>query len=321
MTLPVADPSLFADASSLASLKRAAAANNPQALKEAAQQFESLFIDMMLKSMRAANFKDPLFGSSQQSMYQDMYDQQLSIELSKSHAFGLADMLVQQLRREGLAGGAPSSTSATGSATGRPSAAGSLSTGGSAPLTHTASSATVSRQQQTAFARELWPEAERSGQQLGVSPVSLIAQAALETNWGHSMPRDAAGAASNNLFWIKAGAAWSGTSVVSGTHEYRDGVKTAVKSSFRAYGSCAQCFQDYTALLRGNPRYAAALGTGGDVHAFAMALQQGGYATDPDYARKLTAVAGTLSQLIQGAGAAPLKLAAVAPIHTGSEPL
>ncbi len=319
MTLPVADPSLFADASSLASLKREAAANNPQALKEAAQQFESLFIDMMLKSMRAANFKDPLFGSSQQSMYQDMYDQQLSIELSKSHAFGLADMLVQQLRREGLAGGtpqtgaAPSSSSATGSAVEAPSAAG--------PLTRATSPAAVSRRQQTAFARELWPEAERAGQRLGVSPVSLIAQAALETDWGHSMPRDAVGSASNNLFGIKAGATWGGASVVSGTHEYRDGVRTAVKSSFRAYGSCAQCFQDYTALLRGNPRYAAALGTGGDVHAFATALQQGGYATDPDYARKLTAVAGTLSQLIQGPGAAPLKLAAVTPIPVGSEPL
>ncbi len=327
MTLPVADPSLFADASSLASLKREAAANNPQALKEAARQFESLFIDMMLKSMRAANFKDPLFGSSEQSMYQDMYDQQLSIELSKSHAFGLADMLVQQLRREGLAGGAPqsgaaaSSASPSGATLGRLSAAATLSTGASGPLTRTTSSTTVSRQQQTAFARELWPEAERAGQQLGVSPVSLIAQAALETDWGHSMPRDAAGSASNNLFGIKAGESWGGASVVSGTHEYRDGIKTSVKSSFRAYGSCAQCFQDYTALLRGNPRYAAALGTGGDVHAFATALQQGGYATDPDYARKLTAVAGTLSQLVQGAGAAPLKLAAVAPIPTGSEPL
>ena len=328
MTPPVADPNLFADAGSLASLKQAAAANDPRALREAAQQFESLFINMMLKSMQAANFKDPLFGSSQQSMYQDMYDEQLSIQLSKQHSFGLADMLVQQLRREGLAGGAPqagasppASAASTVGVSG-PTAAEPLETKAAGSLSRGAAlSVSTSRAQQTAFARALWPEAERAGQQLGVSPVSLIAQAALETDWGRSMPRDATGSASNNLFGIKAGAGWNGGSVVSATHEYRGGVKTAVRSSFRAYGSCALCFQDYTALLRGNPRYSAALGTGGNVQAFATALQQGGYATDPDYARKLSAVAGTLSQLIRGAAAAPLKLAAVAPIHTGSAPI
>lgn len=316
MTPPV-DPSLFATAHSLASLKRQVAAHNPQALREAAQQFESLFINMMLKSMEQANFKDPLFGSSQQSMYQDMYNQQLSIELSKTHSFGLADMLVKQLRNQwggGSGSGSATSTSPAG-ASGPSAAAGTANSG----VVKTASSA--SSAQQTAFARSLWPEARRAAQHLGVSPVSLIAQAALETDWGRSTPRTASGTSSNNMFGIKAGAGWKGASVSHGTHEYVNGTATAVKAQFRAYDSCAQCFQDYAALLSGNSRYAAALGTGNDVGAFASALQQGGYATDPDYARKLTAVADSLSRALAAQGAGPLKNTAAAPISNGSSTL
>ena len=95
-----------------------------------------------------------------------------------------------------------------------------------------------------------------------------------------------------------------------------------MQAQFRAYGSCGQCFQDYTALLRNDPRYAGALGTGNDVGAFASALQQAGYATDPNYARKLTAVADTLSRtLTAGSGAGALKLAAVRPMTTGTSTL
>jgi flagellar protein FlgJ len=323
MTLPVVDPSLFADAQSLANLKREAAAHNPKALRAAAQQFESLFIDMMLKSARAANFKDPLFGSSQQRFYEDLYDQQLSIELSKTHTFGLAEMLVQQLRRQWAtpSGSTPPSADATPTAGAPDSVASGLSAPAS-PVPRTSATGAAGPAEQTAFARSLWPDAERAARQLGVSPVSLIAQAALETDWGRSMPRTASGAASNNLFGIKAMGGWSGPSVASGTHEYRNGAATAVQAQFRAYGSCSQCFRDYTALLRNDPRYAGALGTGNDVGAFASALQQAGYATDPNYARKLTAVADTLSRTLTApSGAGALKLAAVRPMTTGSRAL
>lgn len=351
MTAPVADPGLFADASSLAGLKRAAAAHDPQALRAAAQQFESLFIDMMLKSAEKANFKDPLFGSSQQRMYQDLYDQQLSIQMSKTHTFGLAEMLVQQLRRQWASGAAasdrPGQSASAKAATAQPArtpesrstkaqvppanrpgnsapppgmagAAGSATSGASAA----ASGAGVDAAQQTAFARSLWPDAERAAGRLGVSPVALIAQAALETDWGRSMPRIAGGASSNNLFGIKGSGGWSGPSARSGTHEYVNGTDTATQARFRAYSSCGQCFQDYTALLSGDPRYAGALSTGNDVSAFASALQRAGYATDPDYARKLTAVADTLSRTLAAqAGSGPLKLAAAAPINTRSSAL
>ena len=332
MSLPVADPGLFADAQSLANLKREAAAHDPQALRAAAQQFESLFLDMMLKSAQAANFKDPLFGSSQQRLYQDLYDQQLSMQMSKTHTFGLAEMLVQQLRRQwtgaaaGAFGSGPARSGAIGAA-GTATAA-TAARDATAPVAAGASAATataagaVSPSQQTAFARSLWSEAERASRRLGVSPVSLIAQAALETDWGRSTPRTPSGASSNNLFGIKASGGWSGPSVRSGTQEYVNGAATATQARFRAYGSCGQCFQDYTALLSGDPRYAAALGTGNDVGAFASALQQAGYATDPNYARKLTAVADTLSRTL-AAQAAPglLKLAPGAPITAGSSAL
>ena len=99
---------------------------------------------------------------------------------------------------------------------------------------------------------------------------------------------------------------------------YVDGTPTATEAQFRAYDSCGQCFHDYAALLARNPRYSAALGTGNDVGAFAAALQRGGYATDPNYARKLSAVADTVSRVL---GAEPLKLAAATPIATGSSTL
>jgi len=310
---PVSDPNLFATASSLAGLRRQVAAHNPKALRAAAQQFESLFINMVLKSAQDANFKDPLFGSSQSRMYQDMYDEQLSIQLSKEHSFGLADMLVQQLRSQWANQGSTSTASPVPAAGGPAPAE-----AASAAVTAAAGADAATPGQQSAFARSIWPDAERAARQLGVTPIALVAQAALETDWGRRIPQSADGQSSNNLFGIKAGASWSGARVSSATQEYLNGTPTATQAQFRAYGSCGQCFHDYATLLSSDPRYSAALGTGTNVGAFAAALQRGGYATDPQYARKLAAVADTVSRVL---GAEPLKLAAAAPIATGSATL
>jgi flagellar protein FlgJ len=356
MSVPLVDSSQLAAAGNLGALKQAAANGNPQALREAARQFESLFTGMMLKSMQEANFKDPVFGSDQGDLYQEMYDDQVAAQMSKGKGLGLADMLVQQLRRGGIGGGAdPTSATAPKSAVGalpratrtapRAGAATSASgtTAGTANATSAATASTASTAgttstttagaagacpttaQQAAFAHALWPEAQQAARQLGVNPVTLLAQAALETNWGRSVPQGAAGGTSNNLFGIKATSAWSGPAVTSSTEEYSGGSASTVKAQFRSYGSPGQCFQDYVAMLKGNPRYATALGTGSDVQAFGSALQQGGYATDPTYASKLTAVAGTLANaLTQAAPAsgpaasAPLKFAATQPTTEGS---
>jgi peptidoglycan hydrolase FlgJ len=352
MTLPIVDStSTLADTGNLTALQQAAAAHNPQALKEAARQFESLFTGMVLKSMREANFGDSLFGSDQEDMYQDMYDDQIASEISKGRGLGLADALVQQLRRSGLPGttqgtsgtsassGSSGSTGSSGAAAGASvtvdSAAGGGTTRASSSAAATPSTSTASScpgtAQQLQFAQSLWPEAQQAARQLGVSPVSLIAQAALETNWGRSMPRTAGGSTSNNLFGIKAGASWGGSSVQNTTQEYDSGTATAVKAQFRSYSSAGQCFQDYVSLLQSNPRYASALGTGADTQAFATGLQSGGYATDPAYAGKLSAVAHTLTrtltQALQGAvaggtsTAGSLKSVASLPTTSGSNTL
>jgi flagellar protein FlgJ len=340
---PLADSSQLVDAGNLAALKRAAAKNSPQALRAAAKQFESLFVSMVLKSMQQANFKDPLFGSDQGNLYQEMYDDQIAGEITKGKGLGLADMLVQQLRRESGGGADSASTSqstsgamlnapggsggaaatsakavtrAAASADTTPTPAATADTPANAPAAGAAPTACATGAEQATFARALWPDAQQAARQLGVSPVTLLAQAALETDWGRSMPQDAAGATSNNLFGIKATTAWSGPAVANSTQEYSGGAATTVKAQFRSYGSTTDCFRDYVALLSNNPRYAAALGTGSDVHAFGTALQQGGYATDPAYASKLAAVASTLSRALGSSG--PLKFAADTPITAGS---
>ena len=342
MTLPLVDPNQLAATGSLASLKQAAATNSPQALREAARQFESLFTSMMLKSMQQANFKDPLFGSDQGDLYQDMYDDQLAAVMSRGKGLGLADMLVQQLRREGggaadSPGGAdpasgtalgPAGTPRTGSGTAGTAASSATSTsplsstgatGSAGPTAAAGTSATTcpTTSQQAAFARTLWPDAQQAARQLGVNPVTLLAQAALETNWGRDVPQGGSGGTSNNLFGIKAGPDWSGSAVTNSTQEYSGGAATTVKAQFRSYDSTSQCFQDYVGLLKGNPRYAAALGTGNDVQAFGSALQQGGYATDPAYAGKLTAVAGTLTRALTQRLAGVVAPAAAAGMGSG----
>jgi peptidoglycan hydrolase FlgJ len=297
------DAPVYTDLSGLSKLKRAAGANDPKAIRAVAEQFESMFTRMMLKSMRDAVGPDPMFGSSQADMYQGMADDQLSVQLSKGKGLGLADMLVRQLQKMGIkgAGQATGATSTTGGgapAGAKAAAAYRMTQRASAPPTTSAlSSSKVADATKSDFIRDLWPQAQDAGTLLGVDPRHLIAQAALETNWGQSLPQDASGGTSNNLFGIKASAAWTGASVSNGTQEFQNGLASNTTAQFKAYATPTESFQDYVALLRNSPRYAAALNTGSDVHAFAAGLQRGGYATDPEYANKIAAVANTVSSL------------------------
>lgn len=287
MTTSLASARVYSDFAGLDALKNGVGKNDPNAIREVARQFESLFARMMLQSMRDAVGTDPIFGSDQQKTYQGMFDDQLSLELTKGHGLGLADMLVRQLQRTGVAPASaanpkpPTSASAPSSATAASNAP--------APASPIASAAT-----QASFVQELWPQAQQAAQQLGIDPRGLVAQAALETNWGQQVPRTAAGQSSNNLFGVKASTGWTGERLTAGTLEVAGGRTLATRAEFRAYGTRAQGLQDYVALLRTNPRFAAALNTGSNVNAFAAALQQGGYATDPNYARKVDAIAATL---------------------------
>jgi flagellar protein FlgJ len=255
-------------------LKREAA-QSPEGLREVARQFESLFTTMMLKSMRSASQGDPLFGSDQADFYQDMFDQQLAVELGKGRGLGLADMLVRQLM---------------GGAVDAPPAA----TAPSQPAADGAGTASWPPRSQQEFISAIRPAATQAARELGVDPDTVIAHAALETGWGKSVPTGANGEPSFNLFGIKAGGAWQGGATRSLTHEFQGGQMRQVSAEFRAYASPEQSMQDYVRLLKGSPRYASALGTGSDVESFARGLASGGYATDPEYVAKLTAIAARL---------------------------
>jgi flagellar protein FlgJ len=311
-SIPTAQAPAYTDLAGLSKLKRAAGADDPKAIRAVAEQFESMFTRMMLKSMRDAIGPDPMFGSDQEQMYQGMADDQLSVQLSKGKGLGLADMLVRQLQKMGVKGATDASTPGGGA-----KAAAAYSATQKASVTPNTSATTDVTKNN--FIQDLWPQAQDAGQVLGVDPRHLIAQAALETNWGQSLPQDPAGRSSNNLFGIKASADWTGSAVSGATQEYQNGVATNTTAQFKAYATPTQSFQDYVALLRNNPRYSAALNTGSDVHAFAAGLQRGGYATDPDYANKITAVASTVAQKLNGTKAAAttvsdLKLSSALPI-------
>jgi flagellar protein FlgJ len=300
----------YADFGALGALKKdVKAGNDPQAIREAARQFESLFTDMMLKAMRAAKLGNGLGESQESDLYQDMYDQQLAVQMSQGKGLGLADLLVQQLTRSAATAGT-SAAPASGAASvgGTPTAGGTSST--SAP--------TTTHAQKISFVQMLTPYAQRAAAQLGVAPDSLIAQAALETGWGQHVPSGSAGS-SNNLFGVKATGSWRGASVAASTLEYAQGTPLSSTQSFRSYSSLQQGISDYVNLLQSSAALRPALGTGDDVAAFASALQHGGYATDPHYAAKLTATAGLVQSLRANLQAAALKLPAGLPKTSGGE--
>jgi len=317
MSIGPADTPVYTDLNALTTLKRGAAQRDPAAIRKVAEQFESMFTRMMLKSMRDAVGTDPLFGSDQQKMYQEMADDQLSVQLSKGKGLGLADMLMRQLQKMGVQG-------ADAAAAGKHPAASTQRTPTSVSAysaTQDIGAASSTSALKSDFIKRMLPHAQEAAAQLGTDPRALIAQAALETNWGRHLPHDGAGRSSHNLFGIKAGADWSGAAVAAATREFSGGASGRTTAAFRAYATPGQSFQDYVALLRGNPRYAAALNTGSDIHAFASALQRGGYATDPDYVHKISAIAHTIqlpapaATLVADNGRSPdLKLAAMLPI-------
>jgi peptidoglycan hydrolase FlgJ len=223
---------------------------------------------MLLKSMREASLGEGMGDSDETRFYQDMYDQQLAVTLSKGDGIGLAQRLMEQLMRAG---------------------------GSAAPAGSADQPPVTSNEQQQRFIDALRPAAQQAAEQLGVAPESIIAHAALETGWGRSLPADARGS-SFNYFGIKDNG--QGDAVTALTTEYSGGRAAHLDQDFQRYASMEDSVAGYTRLIGGNARYAAARGTGTDVHAFATALQRGGYATDPSYVQKLVATAATVRQQI-----------------------
>lgn len=289
--------SLAADAQSLDRLKLQARQSQEQSLRVAAQQFESVFLNMMLKSMREATPQDGVFDSEQTRMFTGMLDQQLAQTMS-NRGLGLAEVMVRQLSPENRVLSAESGVPGTQHSALRTqnpllsTQHSALSTPVSALSTRVLPSA-YSADFQQAFVDKLRPHAEQAGRSTGIPAHLIMGQAALESGWGKREILNADGSSSHNLFGIKAGADWKGKVAEVTTTEYHNGVATKQVERFRAYDSYADGFRDYAALLGENTRYAAALGLQ-DGRAFADALQKAGYATDPRYADKLTGVIGSV---------------------------
>ncbi len=295
MTSTPVNTSYYADFGHMEALKKGARQDQPAAIREAARQFESLFTNMLLKSMREASLGEGLGDSEQTQFYQDLFDQQLSVQMSQGKGLGLAERLVQQLQRTGLAPPAavdatvdspaiPATTPSAGTA-GATSAA--SNTGGTPPIASTTHAQFIDR---------IWPYAAQAARRIGVAIETVIAHAALETGWGRHLPA-AGSAAGNNLFGIKVGGGWRGAAGNSATTEYAGGNATSVQAPFRSYASVAAGFNDYADLLTNNPRFATALNQGNDAAAFAQGLRRGGYATDPDYVHKLVTTAAAVREL------------------------
>lgn len=289
----------WTDLSGFAALRQSAQSDAKAALPAVAKQFESIFTQMMLKSMRDASSGDGLFDSDAGSQWRDMFDQQLSVQLSQGGSgIGIAQMLVRQLG--GALGGKADGT--TGDANGSKTAgAAGLDDSWQKRLSDIAGSARQVGEKVLKlmpadaedFVRQLAPYAQKAAEKLGVSVRAVLAQAALETQWGQHLPTHSNGNTSNNLFGMKAGQSWGGEKVSVPTLEFEDGVAVHRRAQFRSYDNPGESFDDYAQLIADNPRYAKALNHGEDVVGFARGLVNGGYATDPSYAQKIVAIANS----------------------------
>ncbi len=286
---------LAADARSLNNLKLQAGQDTPAAIKEAAKQFESLFMRELMKSMREATMKSGMLESSGGDLGTDLLDQQFAVQMSGQPG-GLSELIAAQLSRQmggvdAAAVDAAKKTSALSfSPLGKASALAAYGANSAAPRNSPTLSQSQFVQSHTAAAIQV----EKSS---GIPASFMVGQAGHETGWGRHEIKMKGGAPSYNLFGIKAGAGWTGKVAEVGTTEFVNGVAKKTMAKFRAYDSYEASFQDYARLITQSPRYAQASQQTGSAHAFASGLQKAGYATDPQYAAKLSRAIDTTQRL------------------------
>jgi len=315
---------LAADSRSLDALKRQAGRDPQQAIKSAARQFEAMFMQMVLKSMRDATPKSGLLDSASGDLYSGMLDQQLAGSMSGGRS-SLAEMIERQLTRHlqppGTSTAAPAAADSTaGRKTAAVDVGGGLavsplsdrgpgaSTGDSAtrfapvPLPQNASATLPNgigggATAQRVFVNRMWDHALLAQRETGLPAKFIVGQAALESGWGSREIAGADGMRSFNLFGIKATGGWQGRTVEATTTEYENGVAVRKVEKFRAYNNYSEAFRDWARLLTANPRYAEVLASRTDAAGFAHGLQRAGYATDPNYGAKLQRVIETAQSL------------------------
>ncbi len=288
------------DVQGLDILRQAAKNGDKEALEEAAKQFEGIFVQMMLKSMRKAQDvlvdKDSPFNSEQVKFYRDMHDKQLANDLANKGSIGLADIIVRQLGQLGdgyMPAGAMRSDGDISS----------INRNRVEEIQHAQQQVVSANEIKSfdsfksqafsnaqSFIEQLYPVAEEAARRLGIEPKALLAQAALETGWGQHMIHTNEGRNTHNLFGIKANKAWQGDRALVDTVEVEQGVAKTQKAPFRVYAGFDDSMQDYVNFVQQNPRYQQAVLKTSEPEVYFNELQKAGYATDPKYAEKIMSV-------------------------------
>ena len=277
------------------------------ALEQTAEQFESLFINMMMKSMRSTTSGEGIFDSEQSRFYQEMFDQQLSVDMAKKRQIGIADMLVSQLSGQQakepqltVQGAAETKLEFDRLRLYRPVSR--VAVEGFAPLQNVSQETIKGFDTPKDFIEKLMPLAEKYAPELGVEPKALLAQSALETGWGKHVTNYSNDVPTNNLFNIKADSRWDGPKAVVQTREYEQGKPVMQYAAFRSYPNFEASFKDYVEFIKADSRYQGALEMAGDSRAYVRALHQAGYATDPQYSNKINRIMSgdVFDQLVQG---------------------
>lgn len=279
------------DVQALTQLRTQARGDEKGSVKAVAQQFEAMFTSMMLKTMRNAVPQSEIGQSNETRMFQGMFDDQLSQNLASHRGLGIAALIERQMTRTDLIAPKDLPTHKSGKPLTMPVPA-ALQNAQQA-LDSAKGQKTDSATPLADFVDAVVSQARKAADAIGVAPHLLAAQAALETAWGKRKIVDASGNDSFNLFGIKAGKGWQGKVAHVATTEFENGQAVKKVQPFRVYGSYGEAMEDYARLVKDNARYQQALNQGGDARAFAAGLQQGGYATDPNYAQKLERVANS----------------------------
>ncbi|MEZ5665759.1 MAG: flagellar assembly peptidoglycan hydrolase FlgJ [Burkholderiaceae bacterium] len=293
MTAPLMrSQGLAADPAALDALRYGAGrdgAGGQSALKEAARQFESLFMRELIKSMREATQQSGLLDGPGSQLGTDLLDQQFAVQLSGLPG-GLSEAIERQLGQQISRG---QTTPPAASADDAPTDA-----GRSAPSTVSrAATASGASARQADFVSRHSESAARVEQESGIPASFMLGQAGHETGWGRGEIRHRDGSPSFNLFGIKATSAWKGKVAEVTTTEYSQGVPRKTVAKFRAYDSYEEAFRDYARLITRSSRYEPVMEQLDSAQGFATSLQRAGYATDPQYAAKLTRAINTTLHL------------------------
>jgi len=312
-SLSQSDPGqVYTDLNSLQGINKLGRSDKNAALMKVAEQFESMFLNMMLSSMRKANAvfeEDSMLNSPESNFFRNMYDNQMAVSLADNGATGLADVIYRQLMDSYGDGQqdrpeldfskisdrrihtSPALQRAMDTVTQVVADGGNNNAASGKDTPAGTASGNGNKGQQFAsveeFVATLYPLAEKVAERIGVDPKAVVAQAALETGWGKYMITDEQGRNSFNFFGIKADSRWSGDSVTVITHEYRGGSAVKENAAFRSYASAEEGLNDYADFLSRSARYENAVGRNLGADQYGHELQQSGYATDPRYGEKI----------------------------------